>query len=410
MSATVANCHVFQDQEDWLVFAPASQLLLRTNRSKAAEFECYAGRTENPIAKVAFSEREFGWSDVDTILIACGNRCRLQCRYCLSSDGGPDIVPDGEFCKLALREILGASDKTGMLTVGFLGVGEPTIPWSRFTDCVSSVQEAVKEFGRRLDMSICTDGQMGEPERAWLCGRMQHIDVSLDGPPSVQNLQRPRKDGRESYAHPAKLIAEALAAGKEARIRATITGETVRQMPQFVDFFADAFGQRIKVVFSAMMELEAAPGGCSSPEPDLFGKCFGAALERGKARGVQVRHSVVSMESLLLDAAREANRVICLLPNRTVARHCEPFWLDDARNFSSSVFARFEPLSGRLALDGRRHRESLHGVLPPRCRTCACVAACAGHPSSWGWNEARPGDGECEVRRGVMLEILKRAV
>jgi hypothetical protein len=239
---------------------------------------------------------------------------------------------------------------------------------------------------------------------------MHHIEVSLDGPPAVQNLQRPRKDGRDAYHHPAELIAEALATGKEVRIRTTVTGETVQQMPQFVDFFADAFGERVKVVFTAMMHLEAAPGGLTPPEPDLFARNFGSALDRASARGVLVGHCVVSVEALVLDVTREANRTVYLLPNRTVARHCEPFWLEDARDFPSSVFARYEPKLGRLAVDETKYRESFYGVVPLRCETCACVAACAGHPSSWGWNEAHAGDRECEVRRGVMLEILKRAV
>ena len=409
MSATPANCHVFQDGEDWLVFAPASRLVLRTNRSKAAEFERCIDQTESPGVGMLSAEREFTWSDVDRILIACGNRCRLRCRYCLSSDGGPVITPDAEFCRSALKEILGGTEKTGVL-VGFLAMGEPTIPWERFTDCVSAVQEVGNELGHPLGMSITTDGQLERSERSWLCDRMQRIDVSLDGPAAVQNLQRPRKDGGESYHRPAELIAEALAAGVEVRIRTTVTGETVQQMPQFVDFFADAFGERIRVMFAAMMELEAAPGGFNSPEPDLFARNFGAALDRGRARGVHVGHCVVSIETLVLDAGREVNRTVCLLPNRTVARHYEPFWLGDARNFSSSVFARFEHPLGCLVVDERKHQESFHGVLPPRCHTCACVAACAGYPSSWGWNEVHPGDHECEVRRGVMREILRRAV
>ncbi len=410
MSPSPANCHVFQDGEDWLVFAPASGLLLRTNRSKAAEFERCASQTEGPSASLMSREKDFGWSDVDTILISCGNRCRLRCRYCLSNDDGPDIAPDPEFCRLALREILSGSNEEGRIKVGFLGIGEPTIPWNHFADCVSAVEEVATELVRPVEMGLTTDGQMEGAERSWLCAKMQSIEVSLDGPPAVQNRQRPRKDGRDSYHHPAALITEGLARGKGVIIRTTITGETVGQMAEFVNFFADAFGKRIKVVFTAMMDLEGAPGGFAPPEPDIFIKNLGTALDHATARHVQVGHCVVSLEALILDATREANRTVCLLPNRTVARHSEPFWLDDARKFSSSVFARYEPRLGRLTVDGRRHRESFNGVLPSRCRTCACAAACAGHPSSWGWDEAHPGDDECEVRRGVMLEILRRAV
>ena len=400
------RCHVFADGEDFIVFLPDERLLMRTNAAKAREFQACAS-DKSFAQESGMPPRRLNWAHVDRVVVMCGNQCRLNCRYCLPNHETPLVAPDSSFCGQALRAILERAASSGPLTVGFLGIGEPTVPWQAFTESVCEVEAAASAFCRPLQLTLCTDGQLSASRRRWLCERIHLIDVSLDGPPLIHNRQRPRKDGMDAFTEPAMLIREACAAGRQVRVRTTVTAATVQMMPALVQYFCDLFGNQITIVFAAMTEVGRPGDYCVAPEPHQFAKCFGLALDRGVECGVDVIHPAIGMTALLSDPYDEANRLVCLLPDHTIARHNEPFWSLEARRCKSSVFGRF---TDHLELDEDAFFQSLDGMYPPRCRTCACAGGCAGHPSSWGWDPDNPGDADCDIHRHVLAEMLRRLV
>jgi len=412
MSIASSQCHVFSDGDDRIVFIPEKGLLMRTDAAKAAELEQCAGLACDIDAQSWTYKRAsvMPLQSIDTIIVTCGNQCRLQCRYCLSCDDGPEVVPDAEFYRLALAQILESTTERKSVKVGFLGVGEPTAQWQPFIDTVTAVEAVAREVGIPVHMSVCTDGQLSAKERNWLCEKMHRIDVSLDGSPDIQNRQRPRKDGCDSFVQPAALIREANAAGREVYIRTTVTEATVQHMTYFVDYFAEMFGKRVSIVFNAMTQLGNMQEGCSAPAPAFFVENFGYALDRACAIGVNVVHPVISVDTLLVDPYAAIDRMVCLLPNQMIARHSEPYWLKDAANNSSSVFGCVNRLNQRLNIDEDAFRNSIEGVFPQHCRSCVCVGACVSHPSSWGWNASHPGDRDCSIHTGLTMEVLKRLV
>jgi len=77
------NCLVFPDRQDWIVFAPLSGLLMRTNAAMAERFRTFVDTGERPgesAPPTAVPETEdFAPSYVT---ISCTNQCSNGCVYC----------------------------------------------------------------------------------------------------------------------------------------------------------------------------------------------------------------------------------------------------------------------------------------------------------------------------------------
>ncbi len=75
----------------------------------------------------------------------------------------------------------------------------------------------------------------------WIVKNLDSMSVSLDGPPDIQNYQRPLASGKDSYG----VVAENLKYMDEADfkygLRSTITNHNVLQMKETVALFLESF-------------------------------------------------------------------------------------------------------------------------------------------------------------------------
>jgi sulfatase maturation enzyme AslB (radical SAM superfamily) len=191
--------------------------------------------------------------------------CNLTCGYCHAQPGGGSVRAISlEVVRAAGEEVAAACARRGLVfTCVVHGGGEPTQDPSR-VDAVLGVLEAVaRNHGVRLWTYIATNGVMPEERARWVAARFDLVGLSCDGPPDVQERQRPARDGLPTSPRVERTARILRDAGRPFHARATITQGTIERQPEIAAYLVDRLAPgevRLEPVYDG-----AAAGGPGAP-------------------------------------------------------------------------------------------------------------------------------------------------
>lgn len=297
-------------KDRFIVYAPLHGKLFYANAACVAQLQTYR-KCGDPEAIAPEVQRQMGgleWllNEPDApVPIGCDtpyqpvattlfltNACNLRCRYCYARSGNyhPATMPL-DMARAAVDLVLrNAREKELPAYIGFHGGGEPSCAWEVVQGVIAYGQEQCGESGQ-LAFGMATNGVMRRDQAEYLARHMKQVTLSFDGPPEIQNTQRPKVDGSGSYEDVLAFVAVLQEQKTPFVIRCTVTDLNVEQMPELVDFFAD-------MAPGTLIHFEPAfgRGRClDNPEQiplaDHFAERFIEALERAEAREVMLRYS-----------------------------------------------------------------------------------------------------------------------
>jgi pyruvate-formate lyase-activating enzyme len=166
--------------------------------------------------------------------------CNLACAYCYTSSSRATSLPNQTSINYAA--VIAAADAVAACCADLgkpfhfvvQGLGEPTLQWHALQRCVAEARTVAAR--RALDWygHITTNGQFSEQQAAWLAENFQSISLSCDGPPEVQDHQRPRLDGGASSPALERAAETLQRLGADVEVRATITPHLVSRMNALV--------------------------------------------------------------------------------------------------------------------------------------------------------------------------------
>ena len=166
-------------------------------------------------------------NELKSLILRLTEDCDLCCAYCYAdaSPGGETMTPE-----TACRALELACPPGGSLRVQFTG-GEPLLAW----ETLSAVADFGKRTGRRLSLSIQTNGTLLTEERcrallALPCG----VGVSLDGPGALNGCRR-FPDGSPSYEAALAGIRRLGAAGGQCNLTAVVTAQNAEKLELLAD-------------------------------------------------------------------------------------------------------------------------------------------------------------------------------
>jgi uncharacterized protein len=165
-------------------------------------------------------------------------RCNLRCVYCYADAGlrivdmpwetaqaGIDFVIDNA---LAIRR----SD----FIVGFHGGGEPTMNWSLVQRATLYARERARDLGLDVKIHCATNGVLSQSQREFIAEHFTGVNISLDGPPDIQDRQRPLISGAGSSVH----VMQTLRFFREHQfpfgVRVTLTANEASRLKEIVLF------------------------------------------------------------------------------------------------------------------------------------------------------------------------------
>ena len=130
---------------------------------------------------------------IQKITIIPTGKCNLDCSYCITKRYRKYVKEKISY-KDVCDFIKNYYRKDQKIFVSFTGGGEPT----QRMDFIKNVVENLRKQFRFIKFGITTNGVLNQKNLNWLIKNMDAINVSCDGPPEIQDRQRPLKGGGKS--------------------------------------------------------------------------------------------------------------------------------------------------------------------------------------------------------------------
>jgi radical SAM protein with 4Fe4S-binding SPASM domain len=230
------------------------------------------------------------------------NDCNLGCKYCFSGAQPKKFgaIP-WEIAKAAIdlgvRNALLNRMRTGegKLVVRFFGGGEPTEYWDSFSSIVEYARARATATSVGVLVATITNGQVDEAHYDWFRKNIDEVTVSMDGPPDIQNAQRPTFAGKNSFDQSWNFVSMMDTLDMDIKaIRVTVTAQTVSRMGEIAEFFWDNLRKAYPVQFEPVYFSEVGRQNAAMPQALEFVESFRSVEKMARDRcQMGKRHGVV---------------------------------------------------------------------------------------------------------------------
>jgi uncharacterized protein len=161
-----------------------------------------------------------------SISLNVSHTCNLGCSYCYAEQGG---FGGKQFSSMSWDVARAAVDRlfalaeTGPITIGFLG-GEPFLNGALIHRVVTYASDLGNSTRRDVRFSVTTNGTMLLADDISMFRRNRFaVTISIDGGAELQDLQRPMRTGKSSFAALRTAITPLLESPGMARVAARST-------------------------------------------------------------------------------------------------------------------------------------------------------------------------------------------
>ena len=314
-------------------------------------------------------ERDVMMGRIRLLVLRLTERCNLRCAYCYAARDREPAFDMEEATALQAAALCCAPGES--LRIQFTG-GEPLLR----LELMEAVAEYGRETGRKLSLSVQTNGTLLTPE---VCRRLKAIrcgvGVSLDGV-GASNALRVFPDGRASWERTVEGIRSLGKCGMRCGLTAVVTSANAEELGHLADL-ALVLGNVAGVGLDLFRPMGRGRGRDFSPSPQALTRGvrnLRRQAERLNAAGIPFRF-------------REKER----LEKRRAAKDCRGIYCYAQTNASLAVDGQgnFWPCSSlagqeEFLLGNIRHGlpEENRGAdrldAPPGCKRCASFALCLG--------------------------------
>jgi len=195
-ASLISDTLVVKDGKTCIVYSPYKGKITRTSTYPSIGSDVYSKLKEFGFFKeLPMSIRRdniSNWKGFSALTLLITRRCNMACSYCYAS-----AKPDGQSMTLeiALNAVRWFNNqlKDNTLRLCFHGGGEPTLERNLVE---SVVLEAKKICGdKKTRFQIVSNGTTDARFMEWLMSENFGISISVDGPPDIQNRNRPLASG-----------------------------------------------------------------------------------------------------------------------------------------------------------------------------------------------------------------------
>lgn len=309
------------------------------------------------------------------------SRCNLRCRYCYADAGCKSVDMPWEVARAAIDLVAANAGLLGSpkFSVGFHGGGEPTLAWDLVVASVEYAREKADALGLDVEIFAATNALLTPKKRKFIAETFNTVNVSLDGPPDIQNLNRPTVNGKGSYEQVAASLHDFEERGLSFGIRSTITAATVGRMSEIVAWLTDEFATDYIHLEPVWQCGRCTTTGEQPPSHDAFAKEFARAKRTGDERGVNVFYSGARIDVLTSKFCAAPGDGFSVLPEG-IATSC--YEITESSDPRAAIFhyGKYVPDDDRFEFDEQKLAK-LRGYSVENhsyCSDCFCRWHCAG--------------------------------
>jgi uncharacterized protein len=284
-----------------------------------------------------------------------------------------------EAIKAAARLVAGCCATKGKpLTLVLHGGGEPTMHWELLQRVWTTCSTIAHENGVSLWSYIATHGVLAEDRVRWLAGHFNLIGLSCDGPPAIQNENRPSAANTATSATVERTAQVLKSQAADYVIRSTITPEAVTRQTEILEYLCDRLSART-VRFEPVYDGRRTSGGQFQPkDADAFVSHFLKARTVAEERGCDLQLSGVHVNEIHGPFCNPLRQVLQLTPDGKASACFLSVGNDDVAD-NTMVMGRLDPITGTFLIDQERValQRQQAAQIPAHCEECHNIYHCA---------------------------------
>lgn len=169
--------------------------------------------------------------------------CNLRCVYCFAGGGERPRHLSWDIARTAIDLTVQNALRKGTkeIEVAFQGDGEAFVAWPMMVKCTNYIRNLTKQNNLRSRIWAITNGYLSSKMVEWAVHNLDSLSISLDGPPDIQDIQRPTLGGQGSSSQVIKTIQLIDALNGNYSLRATITRSSVNRMGEITSYILGKF-------------------------------------------------------------------------------------------------------------------------------------------------------------------------
>ena len=357
-----------------------------------------------------FENRTFKPTEVTLFLTS---RCNLRCIYCYALAGDR---PASEMSLItAMRGIEYVWRNTiekgkTEFTVGYHGGGEPTMNWEVLKESFEYAKRLARSTGMQAHGYMATNGVLSYEKRQWIANHFCGVNVSIDGLPDVQNIQRPMRSGRQSSNEVLETVRFFDNVQFRYGIRMTVTALSLERLPQSVAYLLEST-RPTHIQVEPMYLLGRGKDIGMAVEPLAFVQAFMEARSIARQCNVDMFYSAARMDVLTDHFCQSCGEGFNLTPQGFVSS-CYEVPGPEFEFADEFIFGRYNHDSRRFEFDEEKVIRLRDRSIEPIawCDKCFCKWHCAGdcfykkkHRSV---EHDFAGDPRCEITRLLTLQQI----
>ena len=350
----------------------------------------------------------------ECLTVFLNNRCNLACSYCHSgASATQEPALSSEAVAEAARIVARSCAGRGVpMTFVLHGGGEPLLDREDAARALGIVRLQAESAGVALSTYVATNGVLPEATARWAAAEFDLIGLSCDGPPDIQDSQRPRHDGAPTSSTVERTAAILREEGAHFHVRATITSATVTRQRDVVAYVIDVL-RPAEVRLEPVYDNPSRMPGLMAEDAHAFVQGFLEARRYGAERGVPVTTSLLRPDEPHGPYCNVLRHVVNLAPG-DFATAC---FVESRAEGARGRGVRIGSLgtSGRFELDDARVASLIAacGRVPEECVGCPIEHACSrGCPDACAL-DASASDGvrlhdtfRCRAQRWLADELV----
>ncbi|GAK58912.1 oxygen-independent coproporphyrinogen III oxidase [Candidatus Vecturithrix granuli] len=295
----------------------------------------------------------------ECLTLYLSNQCQLACSYCYTA---PERHPAEQTSAVMQEEAALAAarlvarhcaDHNKPFYLVLHGGGEPTLHWELVERLEAATRRIAHQFGIEWRGHLATNGILSAQQAQWAARHFTSIGLSCDGPPDIQNQQRPFQGGKETAPIVERTARVIRAAGGSFEVRTTITPQTVQRQLEIVKYLHEQLGAET-IRFEPVYQVRGQGQTRFTPDDaSAFVEGFLDAQKEAEAREVTLSFSGVRLQELHGPYCDVLRNVLHLNPDGTAAA-C--FFSVTGQNPSEACFVigAFDAKTGEFEVNQER--------------------------------------------------------
>jgi len=349
----------------------------------------------------------------ECLTLYMNNECNLGCVYC-HTDPSPEPAARLELETIAAgaEVVAGNCRRKGRpLYTVFHGGGEPVLHRERVERALALLDEAAAAHGIELFRYVATNGVMPEEKAIWLARHFDLIGLSCDGPPDVQNSQRPRWDGGATSRIVERTGRILRQEGCRVHVRTTITAATLERQAEIADYICRQFAPE-EIHFEPVYVGGRTGAGLDADQAGEFVAHFLEARRVAQEHSILLTSSGSRPDEIHGPYCHVFRETLNLVPGG-VATAC--FEVTDAGSVEEkgATIGTLDRESGRFEIDHARVQELRRqlGAIPTECGDCFnryhCARECPTRCPLDGDGAAPEPGFRCRVQKALAYATLR---